>query len=658
MKRVLGTGLFLLFFFVLVSAFAEEGLEPFSVGLPAQVLEENPLKELIPSAAYDRSSPVEKAVFLSAKVSFDAGDVELSLSYLRDFILNHQESPLLSDTYLLLSIIYSEKEEFDKSAGALNKFIERFPREYRLRPVQNRLSQIYFSLGELKKVGALWKNIPGEAEAKKRVYKKLATRYIEEEKFLNGLQVMMERKKLTHDPMERTLIEHEITLLIREQLSEETLQSLVAQFGSSYPSDEAMMTLIHYYDSKGNYHSADKAVRAFLSRFPNHPFTTQARHILDEIKSKIKSDRYLIAVVLPLSGRLSHFGKKALHGAELALELYKEALPTASVGLVVRDTEADPSRLRMTFEAWLSEYRPIAIVGPLLSKEVNRLAPIAKRSELAVITPGATARNLVALGETVFRNAVTNRVLCRAIAEYAVLQLSIERFAVLYPDEPLGQRWVDCFTEGVAKLDAEVVLAEPYALNDSDFSRTLIRLKTADLKKDGFVELVEDEEKGTTEKIYTPGFEGIFLPADAVRAGLIIPQLLFFDFNDVRVLGTNSWNSAEFLDLVGPYADGVVFVDGFFKDSKDPMVLGFVRRFRQRFNEDPDLFAAQTFDATRLVLASLRGGAQTPAQVKGAISGAVDFPAVSGFIYEILEGEVIKEPFFIQVQDGAFVQVN
>jgi len=654
----LGTGFFLFFFFALLTSYAEEDALHFSADPSKQILEENPLKELIPSAAYDRASSVEKAIFLRAKEYFDAGNTELSLSYLKDFILNHQESPLLSDTYLLLSIIYSEKGGLNKAAEVLNKFIERFPREYRLAPVQNRLSEVYLNLGKLKKVLELWEGIPGERETKKGVYQKLATRYIEDGKFLDGLRVMMKRNNLIDDPMERTLIKHEIALLIREKLSEEALQSVIAEFGSSYPSDEAMIRLIRFYETEGDYHSEDKAVRAFLSRFPNHHFATQARHILDEIKTKVKSDRYLIAVVLPLSGRLSRFGQKALHGAELAVELFKEALPMASVGLVVRDTEADPSILRMTFEAWLNEYSPIAVVGPLLSREVNRLAPIAKRADLAVITPGATARHLVSIGETVFRNAVTNRVLCRAIAEYAVLQLSIERFAVLYPDEPLGQRWVDCFSDGVAELEGEVVLVESYSLNNSDFSSTLIRLKNADLKKDGFVEFVEDEEKGTTEKIYTPGFEGIFLPADAVRAGLIIPQLLFFDFNDVRVLGTNSWNSSEFLDLVGPYADGVVFVDGFFKDSNDPIVKGFVRRFRQRFNEDPDLFAAQTFDATRLVLASLRGGAQTPAQVKGAISGAVDFPGVSGFIYEILQGEVIKEPFFIQVQDGAFVQVN
>jgi len=329
----------------------------------------------------------------------------------------------------------------------------------------------------------------------------------------------------------------------------------------------------------------------------------------------------------------------------------------ASVGLVVRDVGGDSSHLRMPFDAWLNEYSPVAVVGPLLSKEVNRIAPIVEKANLALITPGATARHLNSLGTSVYRSAVTNRFLCHAIAEYSVLQLSIERFAVLYPEERLGQRWIDCFSKGVEDLGGKVVLSQPYPLDNTDFSKTILQLKKDDLEKDGFIELVENED-GSSEKFYTPGFESIFLPADAVRAGLIIPQLVFHDFNEVKLLGTNSWNTTEFLDLAGPYAEGVVFVDGFFKGSPDPIVQGFVRQYRKRFNDEPDLFAAQAFDATRLVLAALRGGAETPHQVKAAIDGAIDFPGVSGFIYEILDGEVIKEPFYIEVQGGEFVQVN
>ncbi len=632
------------------------GQKPPKASVPA-LPSENRLRAHIPSHLFDLASPEERAIFAKAEDFFDQGSYALARSYLKDFLDNYPENVLLPDTFLLLSETYSELGELKQAVATIKTFLDRFPLEPRVEIVQLRLSDLYFKLGNLEAIVSLWEAKPGLPDSKKLVFEKLANAYVDRQAFLNALDILIKRKALSSDPIDEVLIQHEIELLIREKLKEDGLQKVANQFQSTYPADLAIIQLIHLYDLNSNYYRQEKEIRRFLSRFPAHPYVIQARNQLDRIKEKIKSDRYLIAVVLPLSGRLVHFGNKALYGAELALRLFKEALPMASVGLVVRDTENDPSSLRMPFEDWLNEYAPVAVVGPLLSKEVERISPIIEKANLALITPGATAANLSGLGQSVFRNAATNRFLCSAIAEYAVLQLSIERFAVLYPDEGQGQRWVDCFAEGVKDLGGEVVLSESYPLNNTDFSKTILRLKKADLEKNGFIETIE-LEGGKEEKLYIPGFEAIFLPADAVRAGLIIPQLIFHDFHEVKVLGTNSWNTPEFLNLAGSYAEGVVFAEGFFKGSTNPIVQGFVHQYRTRFQEEPDLFAAQAFDATRLVLAALRGGAVTPEQVKTAIAGAIDFPGVSGFIYEILDGEVIKEPFFIEVQGGEFVQVN
>jgi len=619
--------------------------------------EDNRLRKLIPGPHFQMASPEEKAIFSKAQDFFDQGNHKLARSYLKDFLANYPKNVLLPDAYLLLSEAYFDAGEMNQAAATLNLFFERFPDEARVDAAKMRLTDIYFKVGRLKEIRSIWEGIFGNDVSKKGVYEKLGKAYIDRKEFLNALDTMMQRRTLSTDPVDQVLIQHEIELLMREKFREDTLLALIKQFGSAFPADLAFIQLINLYETNENYFREEKEIQRFLSRFPAHPYATQAQNQLDRMGEKIKSDRYLIAVVLPLSGKLEHFGNKALYGAELAIRLFKEALPMASVGLVVRDTEGDPSSLRMPLEDWLNEYAPVAVVGPLLSKEVERMAPIVEKAGLALITPGATAAQLSKLGDVVFRNAVTNRFLCNAIAEYAVLQLSIERFAVLFPEEAMGQRWVDCFAEGVKSLGGEVVLMESYPLNNTDFSKTILRLKKADLAKSGFIETIEHED-GRTEKLYTPGFEAIFLPADAVRAGLIIPQLFFYDFNEVRILGTNSWNAPEFLDLAGSYAEGAVFADGFFKGSTNPIVQGFVRQYRERFNEEPDLFAAQAFDSTRLILAALRGGAVTPKEVKSSIAGAIDFPGVSGFIYEILDGEVIKEPVFIEVQSGKFVQVN
>lgn len=654
-----------LFFVSTYTAFAQDGafqnrsVESAPTLLaPVDILSKknDPQIEVSPGL-FNAASFDEKNLFAQAKAYFDQGNHEIAGSSLEAFLLDYAQSPLLPDAYILLGEVYRAKGEANRAVERLKTFLELFPGEPRLAPVRLRLSILYFQMGALKKITALWDEVSDDVPAKVRVFEQLVRTYRARKDALSALHVLMKKRDMRSEFVTPILVEEEIIALVRDQLSEQDLRSVVKSFGAMFPADEAMIRLMAFYDAKRDYYHEEQMVLQFVEQFPAHRYVGQARQSLTQIKNKIKTSRYLIAVILPLSGQLASFGNKALHGAELAIQLFKEELPGASVGLVVRNSEEDPSRLRITLEGWLEEYHPVAVVGPLLSKEVNRVAVALQKADLALITPGATSRRLFALGDTVFRNAVTNRFLCNAIAEYAVLELEAERFAVLFPEEQLGRRWVDCFSEGIEKLGGEVVLAEGYPLNDTDFSKTILRLKKADLEQDGFIEDIENED-GEVEELYSPGFEAIFLPADAVRAGLIIPQLLFHEFNTVSILGTNSWNSEEFLKLTGSYANGVVFADGFFSESTDPVVETFVTRYRTRFNEEPDLFAAQTYDATRLILATMRRGALTPAKVKAAIAETVDFPGASGFIYEILGGELIKEPFFIQVDQGKFTQVN
>lgn len=606
---------------------------------------------------YSASPANEKSLLDQAKVYSSQGNHERALASLEQLLLNYPNSALLPDVYLQFGEIYANKGELKRVVEVLKTFLERFPKEPRLSEVRLKLSDTFMALGDLKEVLSLWRDIPGEEPSKIAVYDKLAEAFAGKNDYLIVVQVLMEKKALLVDPALNDKARADIVSMVHEKFQEKELQSIIKQFGANFPSDEAIIRLVGFYHNKEDYYREEREIKRFLSLFSAHPFVPQARTLVAEMKEKIKSARYLIAVVLPLSGRLAPFGNTALNGAQLALQLFKESLPGASVNLVVKDLEEEPAFHQNNFENWLEEYRPVAAVGPLLSKEVDRIAPILDKAGLFLITPGATATHLNSLGNAVFRNAVTSRAQCSAIAQYAVTELTLKQFAILFPKESLGAEWVKCFSEEVAKLGGEIVHAEPYPLNDTDFSEPIRSLKEADLKKNGVVEIAEEGRK-KREISYTPGFQAIFLPADAQKAGLIIPQLVFHNIKGVMLLGSGGWNAPEFLKLVGPYAEGATFVDGFFQGSPEPAVRKFVNQYRAKFQQEPDQFAAQAFDATRLILAALEGGALTSQEIKTFIANTKNFPGASGLIYEVRDGEFIKKPFFIQIQKGKWVQIN
>jgi len=602
-------------------------------------------------------TPEEKSFFDQAKSAAASGNAEAAISAFEQFIFRFPNSGLLADVYFELGQLYSKRGEMKRAIETLKTILDRFSSHPRSDEARLHLSELYLMLGELKEVMVLWADLPNQESSKMLIYEQVAQAYLDQNEFLEALQVLMKKKELIVDPVANAAVREAIISIVKEKLPEKDLQATVKQFGSSFPADEALVRLIQIYDSRGDFYREEREIKRFVSAFPNHLFAGEAKQLAGQIREKIKAHRYLIGVALHLSGRLAPFGNNALNGVQLALQQFKETLPGASVGLVVRDLDEEGSRSEEVLEEWIDTFRPIAIVGPLLSKEVDRIAPVVERADLALITPGATASRLSSLGKSVFRNAITSRFQCHAIAEYAVTQMNLRRFAILFPKEGSGSEWVRCFSEEVSRLGGAIVHAEPYPVDATDFTATIRQLKEADLKKEGLAEIVQ-EGRRKREVSYTPGFDAIFLPGDADKAGLIIPQLVFHNIKEIPLLGTSGWNTPEFLKLVGPYAEGATFIDGFFAGSPDPLVRKFVGQYRAKFQQEPDLFAAQAFDAARLVLATLEGGALTPRDVKSALTKTKDFQGVSGLISEIRDGEVLKKPILIQVQKGKLVQVN
>ncbi len=610
-----------------------------------------------PEAVSPLISPQEKTLFDRAKAASAAEKFDAAQATLEQFILKFPDSGLLPDVYLDLAGVYLKRGETRRAIEAFKTILDRYPSHPRAGDARFQLSDLHLNLGDLREAIDLWADLPNEEATKISVYERAAQGYLSRNEPLEALQLLMRKRELVVDPEMSGTVRESIVSVVKDKLQEKDLQTVAKQYGAVFPADEALIRLMTLYDGRFDYFREEKEVKRFLTVFPNHAYSTEAKRLSGQIKEKIKGNRYLIAVILPLSGKLASFGNSALNAIQLAVQQFKESLPGASVGLVVKDIEEERSRLSETLPAWLDEYRPIAVVGPLLSKEVDRVSPIAEKADLVLITPGATSARLASLGKAVFRNVLTARFQCRAIAEHAVTRLNLKRFAILYPKDHFGTEWVQCFTQEITGLGGEVVHVESYPVGETDFTASIRRLKEADLKKGGVAEF-EQQGRKKKEISYTPTFDALFLPGDADEVGLIIPQLVFHNIKEIPLLGTNGWNTPEFLKLVGPYAEGAVFVDGFFAGSSDPMIRKFVTQYRAKYQQEPDLLAAQAFDSARWVLAALEKGASTGREVKGAVAKTRDFPGVSGGIIEVREGEAVKKPFFIQVQKGKLVQVN
>jgi ABC-type branched-subunit amino acid transport system substrate-binding protein len=483
--------------------------------------------------------------------------------------------------------------------------------------------------------------------------------------FIRAIQAWLDEIPLdTGDQARET--EGHIREFVNENLDVRALTRVRDTYPKTFPGDLAAIRLIELHHAAGDDHLVERDLRLFLARFPNHPYAAKAAELQTLVRTKFKSHPYSIAAIFPMSGKMAPFGTEVLNGIQLALERSKDGGEAPSVGLIVKDTESERGAFLEEFSDVLTDDRPLAVIGPLLSKNLPVMAELAERNHIPLITPSATVINPRRLGTYVFSTALTYGQQAKRVADYAVRDQQYKRLAILYPDTAYGRELTRLFTQEIRQQDGEIIATEAYKEGDTDFRAVITKLKAEDLKKYGLEVPIENDpskpapQKGgkkTKRILYSPGIDAVFIPGRSLDVGLLAAQLAFHDIA-VPLLGTNGWNTPDFARVADRSIEGSVFVDGFFADSASPVVQEFVERYRKRFHATPSLFAAQGYDAARLAVEAIKRGAMTGEAIRDYLMMQHDLPALSGPSGFSSDGTLNRRVFLIQVKQGKFVSLE
>jgi ABC-type branched-subunit amino acid transport system substrate-binding protein len=154
-------------------------------------------------------------------------------------------------------------------------------------------------------------------------------------------------------------------------------------------------------------------------------------------------------------------------------------------------------------------------------------------------------------------------------------------------------------------------------------------------------------------------FDAVFIPDAPKKAGLVIPQLAYYDIRDVYLLGTNLWNSRTLLEMSGEYMKGTVITDGFFAGSQSPAVRQFVTDFKDVYESVPGIIEAAAYDSAMMVFRTMRRTAtDSRRDLKQALLQMDAFDGLTGQTRFAINGEADKTMQMLQIQRGRFVEVK
>jgi branched-chain amino acid transport system substrate-binding protein len=327
-----------------------------------------------------------------------------------------------------------------------------------------------------------------------------------------------------------------------------------------------------------------------LSRSSSH-FASYG-FVLEELDKRARGEpanELTIALLAPLSGRLSNFGRAFQAGAELALEDRSSRADSAraavlKVRLVRRDTEGDLLRATQAARDAILEDGSCAIVGPLLSVTSIGAGSVAQSFGVPLIAPIATDAGLSKIGPFVQTLAPSARDLVSPLAEFSVQTLGNLRHGILVARDGFSEELETEFRAAIEHLGGKVAVSIAFDPGETDFRRHLEHLIKEDV-------------------------DAVYVPAGPSDLENLAPQLEFYEF-DRTILGNGGWTSSRVLETDNRALEGAIFS----VEAADDPSSEFWSRLREgltsKKGEEISRFHVRGYQAMAALLGAIDQGAR------------------------------------------------
>ncbi len=639
----------------------------------------------MPKTIYEKFDPSAQ-LFSRAEKMFQEKSYDKALVLFNEYLARFPDRPMADAALMKMGAIHTVLGNNDSARKVYKRLIAEYAKSYFVPDARIEIMVTYYNQGEYEKVIEQAADFLKHAVSGSRI---LRTYVLAGDAYLalgypkDAVNYYTTAYSKAQDPGKKVII-IKLKDAVR-QLSSQDIAFLLSDREERFPAGYLMFQLGISSAGEEKYDEALRVLSEFIEKFPDHENVQQAKNLIAEINQKSIYSRYTIGCLLPLSGPYKLYGNKALNGVELALNRFSSQNTSPCIKVIIKDTESDPVKTVRAVKELFDE-NVAAIIGPIIMSEPAALEAQDKGMPIITLTQ---KDNITSIGDWVFRNFFTPIAQVKALVSYAVEELNLNHFAILYPDENYGKTFMNLFWDEVIDFGGRVVGVESYNSAHTDFSESIKKLvglyyevpedlKITDVEADdeknedvatgegagtslgdarGYDENIIEEKQEKAEAIVD--FDAIFIPDAPKKAGLIIPQLAFHDVTDTYLLGTNLWHSDSLIEMALQYAQDAIMPDGFFAESASEEVMNFVRTFHKTFDRKPEFIEAVAYDTAMILFQIVSSqDIRFRSDLKNKLKKLNDFRGVTGLTSFDNNGEVRKKLYLLQIQGKRFVELE
>ena len=359
--------------------------------------------------------------------------------------------------------------------------------------------------------------------------------------------------------------------------------------------------------------------------------------------SKKDADKYYIGGIGPTTGATAIYGTAVKNGAQIAVDEINAAggINGKQIEYRFEDDQNDAEKSVNAYNT-LKDWGMQMLVGTTTTTPCIAVAGKTASDNLFQITPSASAPNVLSSGNgNIFQVCFTDPNQGIASAQYIAENKLAKKVGIIYDSS-------DVYSSGIEeKFEAEAKDKGLQIVSKAAF--------TADSKTDFGTQL---------QKAKDAGADLLFLPIYYQEASIILKQADTMGYKPkfFGVDGMDGILTVENFDT--KLAEGVMLLTPFAADAKDKAVQNFVKTYKEKYEDTPNQFAADSYDAVYALKAAIEESKATPdmsaSDMCDALKGAMTKIKMQGLtggedgLTWNESGEVTKSPKAVIIKNGAY----
>jgi branched-chain amino acid transport system substrate-binding protein len=302
-------------------------------------------------------------------------------------------------------------------------------------------------------------------------------------------------------------------------------------------------------------------------------------------------------------------GRPGYEGVTRGVELAVERLNEGGAQFRVRLPDSKSTSAVQIAQQLRDDANVFAVVGHPESGNTLEVLPIyedaehAGKNAVVAVSPTASSPQLTGISPWFFRVAPSDDDAARYVADWVVDSMRAMRAAIVYRNDSYGRDWSTTFAKQFTARGGAIAIRDPYLADITEWEAYARHI--AEMKPD--VLLFPGDAPDALEFQRALRFAGVTVPfigGDGTEAMRDDP-----DSRGAR--------------LVAFYRVG---------NATSGEARSFVQRYRKKYNADPDMFAALSYDAALAIGRSIQAGARSRPALREALErlGRNGTPALEG----------------------------